>query len=294
MQGTAKTIAAHDTRRSMYVRSSYLKKYECQSWESVKRVVNQVVGDDEFFWRGQGNASWQLCSSLYRFYEGHDVAAANRWGLERSAIQEFRASHMRVANQFSDGESISTTDIMVRMQHFGCPTRLLDWTWSPYIAAYFSLTDIRPTGGAVYGLNITEYQAMIGPKLPLDDYDHGILRCLPDRILGRFLDSKIRFPIPISPTAYTGREFQQQSTFLLDLVIESTTEEVLEDLAPDYLHKIKLSPDMVVNALDDLAKMNIDGFHLFEGVEGCAKKARDRLLGLRVPGRSIKTIEIDT
>jgi len=271
-----------------------LKKYECQTWESTKTVVSQLAGADEFFWRGQSDASWRLCSSLYRFFKGNDIPDTNKLRLERLSIQQFRASHNRVVNQPSGGERISTTDIMVKMQHYDCPTRLLDWTWSPYIAAYFALIDIKPAGGAIYGLNITEYQAMIGPELPLDDYDHGLLTSLPDRILNRFLDSKIRFPIPINPTAYTGREFQQQSTFLLDLVLQSTTEENLEGLAPDYLHKINLSPDIVANALEDLATMNIDGFHLFEGVEGCAKKARERLLGFEGAGRSIKTIEIET
>ena len=271
-----------------------MKKHECHTWESTEAIVCQLAGTDEFFWRGQGDSSWFLCSSLYRFFDGHDVPVTSRTKIERLSIQEFRASHMRVVNQPPSGERISMTDIMVRMQHYGCPTRLLDWTWSPYIAAYFALTDIKPTGGAIYGLNITKYQAMIGPELPLDDYDYGLLTCLPDRILNRFLDSKIRFPIPINPTAYTGREFQQQSTFLVDLVLESTTEDIMEDLAPDYLYKINLSPEMLSNALEDLATMNIDGFHLFKGVEGCAKKAIDRLLGFEGPGHSIKTIEIET
>jgi hypothetical protein len=62
---------------------------------------------------------------------------------------------------------------------------------------------------------------------------------------------------------------------------------------PDHLHKILLSPSVVPDALQDLASMNVDGFHLFGGDEGCAKQARDHLLGLRAHARSIRTVEVE-
>jgi len=45
------------------------------------------------------------------------------------------------------------------MRHYGAPTRLMDWTWSFYVAVFFAMHDIPPESEdncAVWALNLDE------------------------------------------------------------------------------------------------------------------------------------------
>ena len=104
-----------DTIRSV---SEYL---ECLSKIKMEPKTTFSVGCFTLF-RGQANANWLLSPSLYR---------QNLFEAENLLLTEIK--HI-CPNEFGD----NCFDSLVKMQHFGMPTRLLDVTTNPLVSLYFA------------------------------------------------------------------------------------------------------------------------------------------------------------
>jgi FRG domain len=65
----------------------------------------------------------------------HDVA--DRRGISSRLLQAFRDSCV----EHIDPTQLTDDEVLAIGQRNGLPTRLLDWTTSPYIAAWFGLSD---------------------------------------------------------------------------------------------------------------------------------------------------------
>jgi hypothetical protein len=65
---------------------------------------------------------------------------------EERIIREFR----RRIHHYLPGASLpeNSLELIALMQHHGAPTRLLDWTYSPYVAAHFALVHASRRPGA--------------------------------------------------------------------------------------------------------------------------------------------------
>lgn len=91
----------------------------------VKALQNT---DHKWLFRGQPNAAWNLLPSVHRGYSAQQ---------ERYLTNEFR---VRARSRYA--QCPANDDYpgwLALMQHYGLPTRLLDWTHSPLVAAFFAV-----------------------------------------------------------------------------------------------------------------------------------------------------------
>lgn len=85
------------------------------------------------WYRGSSNSNYELIPSLYRHrYKKSKIELAE---LEHQLMTQFRLRSIPyVKNNFND-----PWDLTFFMQHYGIPTRLLDWTENPLTALHFAL-----------------------------------------------------------------------------------------------------------------------------------------------------------
>lgn len=120
------------------------------SWQEMKRdLVPMLFGQDpfrlgRFLFRGCGNADWTLISSFDRQFGF--LPGDKRMAIWTSLLREFRESCAEhgVAHEIVADDNA----LLAFAQHHGLPTRLLDWSLSPYVAAFFAFRQALKTPDA--------------------------------------------------------------------------------------------------------------------------------------------------
>lgn len=89
------------------------------------------------WFRGQQRAYWNLCPKLYRGYGEYSSIKSNE--IEDEIREDFIVRAPILSDVKPAGES--DWEWYFLMQHYGAPTRLLDWTEGSMLALYFAVKD---------------------------------------------------------------------------------------------------------------------------------------------------------
>src|ERR1700730_6624507 len=116
-------------------------------------------GGGGIIFRGHSNVDWRLCSTLSRFttirYEAWDTL------IDELLLQFFDG----LASVGQLPTSVDLNDRLSRLEygrHYGVPSPLIDFTYSPYVATFFAFNGTRPNREnpteevVVYALSVAE------------------------------------------------------------------------------------------------------------------------------------------
>lgn len=109
------------------LRSNRLTQRRARLWNKFQKWVD-AHSDSRWVFRGLGDTGFALLPSVGRSAK---YSLAN----ERTTLEIFRK---RVAEFLPSGSDLNDWDVLALAQHHGLPTRLLDWTTNPLVAAYFA------------------------------------------------------------------------------------------------------------------------------------------------------------
>lgn len=245
------------------------KKISC--WDDFDREIDEVLnrhsrkpGYSRPLFRGQARASWPLRTTLERYTE-RPYTMRDYWELIRNVrnhVESVTETRWDIG-EYSDEKMKPLGpppgyEFMIYLRHHGFPSPLLDWSQSPYVAAFFAF---RPAGV----LNGQE------------DREVAVYCFQEYRGAGKTWDEGEAYIDGLGPNVVTTpRHFRQQSWYTICRVLRdgrysyASHEEVFKKGDPDQdvLVKYRIPLSELRQFLDKLSLMNINAYSLFGSEEG--------------------------
>ncbi|GAB4091101.1 FRG domain-containing protein [Flaviaesturariibacter terrae] len=255
-----------------------------KQWNDLRQFLDEL--SENWVFRGQADTRWELQNAIERtdFVQLHQ-------SVEREFVAEFQRGARNYLSRDQTPEHL--IEWLALMQHHGAPTRLLDFTRSPFIAAYFAYEICDLFSGdhiAIWAININYLKIRALEELSrhypadLTDKPGFIHEQLFERV---FNENRARLVFPVEPFRMNRRYSLQQSIFVSTGTGAAPFMEQLAFLGPEMpraVLKIELPVALQKTVLRELQRMNLNRVSLFPDLDGYAGALRLRYNSMRSPG----------
>ncbi|MEW7292219.1 FRG domain-containing protein [Aquimarina sp. 2304DJ70-9] len=123
-----------------------METIKIKTFEELLEALERQKTGQTFVYRGVSNITYQLVTSLGRCESSMGKPIDQ---LETRLTKLFKESSIPYLEHKPNNE----LEWLAIAQHYGLPTRLLDWTYNPLIAIFFAISSTPVTDGAVYKLS---------------------------------------------------------------------------------------------------------------------------------------------
>jgi hypothetical protein len=246
-----------------------------ESWAQLHELLYQGSWQEELgrhrstiAFRGRADAREDLRTSLLRL--GGDVSQ-----LEGHLLRAFRKYAQR-----SDVPFDSTWNWLALAQHHGLPTRLLDWTFSPYVALHFVTASVPrfDCDGVVWCVDYARVHELAPERFRAELAQAGAT-VFDAEMLDRAVGGGLReleaideepFVVFLEPPALDSRIVNQYALFSLVSEAELTLDAWLEQ-HPELVRRIVVPAELKWEVRDKLDQANITERVLFPGLDGLSR-----------------------
>jgi len=252
-------------------------EHRCESWDDFVTIASRFnlgspLQTTDIF-RGQTDSTWPLTPSLIRPLSS--VHPQRVIEIETAALDQFKPqAHLYLPPAVIAGAK-SIVAWWIMMQHYRAPTRLLDWTTSPFVACYFAVEAEASCDGAIWIVDADALHDAVETRFgkgaaSIESQEPKELWKLfrnPEATLNRLHT--------IIGETQTDRMVAQQTVFTISEYVSEDHGRALEELLGGGpgpgLQKLIIPSEAKRRWLFQLKQMNITARALFPGADGLGR-----------------------